>query len=110
MATQFAEPVSDETELELCKSAVPENTKSTMQWEFVHGNKGIFLHNNPNWITNLRSDLRQTAEVNALIIPTIEETEVQQAELNTQMSIRSEDNQLIHEREVTSEDSRTICG
>ena len=32
MATQFAEPVSEETELEKCKSAIPQNTKSTMEW------------------------------------------------------------------------------
>ena len=73
-----------------------------MEWEYctwkqVATHKRIFLRDNPNWITNVRSDLQQTAEVNALIISTIEETEVQQAELNTQMSISFGDNQLIHD-------------
>ena len=31
-ATRVAEPVSDETELDLYKTAVPENTKSTTEW------------------------------------------------------------------------------
>ena len=55
MATRFAEPVSDETELELCKTAVTENTKSTTEWNvFTADVSGI------SYVTTLLLDMTPT--------------------------------------------------
>ena len=65
MATRFAEPVSDETELELCKTAVPENTKSTTEW-------GIRTWN--DWAANRRVFTADVSGISYVTTPLLDMT------------------------------------
>ena len=65
MATRFAEPVSDEKEFELSKTAVPENTKLTTEW-------GIRTWN--DWAANRRVFTADVSGISYVTTPLLDMT------------------------------------